>query len=84
MPKEEKELTNGEIAEAVEKKHCPYCKSRQFIRDFPARQRFDFGRCDSEGKPFYNDPDISAPDERIECDNCGKDIPESIWREWDL
>jgi len=82
MPKEE--LTQDEIKEAIKKRRCPYCKGRKFIRDFPAYQKFDFDQCDSEGKPFYHDPDTSAPDERIECDKCGEEIPEAIWGEWKL
>ena len=77
-------LTGEEIKEAIEKKHCPYCKNRKFIADFPSWQKFDFNKCDSEGKPFYHDPDTSAAFERVECDNCGEDIPEIIWEGWNL
>lgn len=84
MPKEKKELTQEEIKEAIEKKHCPYCKSRKFVGNFPAWQRFDFDECDSEGKPFYHDPDTSAGFEQIDCDNCDKEIPPIIWGEWEL
>lgn len=79
-----KKLTDEEIKEAIEKKECPYCKNRKFVGDFPAWQRFDFEACDSEGNPFYYDPETEAPFERVECDNCEKEIPEKIWREWQL
>ena len=79
-----KKLTDEEIKEAIEKKHCPYCKSKRFVGDFPAWQKFDFNECDSWGDPFYYDPDTSAPFERVECDECEEEIPEIIWREWQL
>ena len=84
MFKEEKQLTGEETKEAIEKKHCPYCKSKRFVGDFPAWQRFDFGECDSEVKPYYYDPETEAPFERVECDVCDKEIPEIIWRKWQL
>lgn len=82
-----KKLTDEQIKEAIEKKHCPYCKSRRFVGDFPARQRFDFKECDPEGKPgkpFYYHPETGAPFERVRCDRCGEGIPEIIWRKWEL
>ena len=82
-----KKLTDQQIKEAIEKKHCPYCKSRRFVGDFHASQRFDFGECDPEGKPgepFYNEPDTSAPFDTVKCDKCGEGITEIIWRNWEL
>lgn len=87
MSQDKKELTNEQIKEAIEKKHCPYCKSRNFVGDFPAWQRFDFEGCDPEGKPgkpFYSEPETEAPFERVECYECGEEIPKVVWREWEL
>lgn len=82
-----KKLTDEQIKEAIEKEHCPYCKSRKFVGDFPASQRFDFGDGDPEGKPGrprFSRPETGAPFERVKCDKCEEGIPEIIWRKWKL
>jgi len=84
MPEKKAKLTKNEIKEAIKKKHCPYCKSRKFVGFLPAWQRFDLDKCDSEGKPFYYNHDTSAEFKKIKCNKCWKEIPEIIWRNWEL
>ena len=82
-----KKLTDEQIKEAIEKKHCPYCKSRRFVGNFHASQRFHFGECDPEGKPgrpLFSRPETGAPFDTVECDKCKEGIPEIFWRKWEL
>lgn len=94
MSAENKELTNEEIKEAIEKKHCPYCKGQKFVGTFRAYQEFEFSEVDTGRRPMYLKPDLS--DSRgtmnthdrefreIWCDTCTKTIPAEIWSEWKL
>lgn len=91
---EEKELTKDEIAEAIEKKRCPYCKGQKFAGLFHAYQEFDFSKPDASGRPIYSEPDLSDSKDIMDskakefrdvwCESCKRTTPAEIWSAWKL
>jgi len=70
-----------EIQEAIEKKHCPYCKDehRNFWVDCWASQELWL---DEKGNTDWGDVEIGSIPHSVSCGECGKEIPKEIWEKW--
>ena len=58
---------------------CPYCGSKVFVYRTGASVKFTF---DDKGAFDYIDTIEDGEITSVLCDNCGKEIPESIWIKW--
>lgn len=73
------ELSEKDIKEAKEKKHCPFCGGVDFHATFDlAGQGFCFDEKDNIEWGEKDRDNIEV----VECNICGEEILSEIWKEW--
>lgn len=97
MPETAKELSQEEIAEAIKKKWCPFCKCEESIkRDVAtgtkpedAQRRFYVKEIawqdvylTEQGDDDWGEIEADAPIIEVFCSDCDTAIPEEIWTKW--